>query len=76
MGRLGTQHGPEVWGMFGSVGPLGQVIKLSMRAAKWAVGPPDREDRPQAVLSRACRKLEELVKKLGDDWHGRRDSHG
>jgi hypothetical protein len=49
--------------MFGSMGPLGQVIKLSMRAAKWAVGRPEREDRLRAVLARTCRELEELVKK-------------
>jgi DNA-binding PadR family transcriptional regulator len=59
----GRNTGPEVWGMFGSLGPLGQVIKLSMRAAKWAVGRPEREDRLRAVLVRTCRELEELVKK-------------
>jgi DNA-binding PadR family transcriptional regulator len=56
----GRNYGPEVMAMFG---PLGELIKASFRAAKWAAAKPEREDRLRAVLSRTCRDLEQLVKK-------------
>lgn len=59
----GRNTGPEIWSLFGSMGPMGQVIKLSMRAAKWAAGKPEREDKLTAILRRTCSDLEGLVKK-------------
>ena len=56
----GRHIGPEVMAMFG---PLGELIKASIRASKWAAGRPEREDRLRAILTRACRELDELAKK-------------
>ena len=59
----GRNCGPEVWGMFGDMGSLGQLIKHTVRAAKWAAGRPEREEKLRAILTRASRELEELAKK-------------
>jgi DNA-binding PadR family transcriptional regulator len=59
----GRNCGPEVWGMFGDMGSLSQVIKQTMRAARWAGGRPEREEKLRAILARACRELEELARK-------------
>jgi len=59
----GRNCGPEVWGMFGDMGSLSQVIKQTMRAARWAGGRPEREEKLRAILARVCRELEELAKK-------------
>jgi len=57
----GRNCGPEVWGMFGEMGSIGRLIKLTMRAAKWAGGRPEREEKLRAILDRACREMEQLT---------------
>jgi DNA-binding PadR family transcriptional regulator len=59
----GRNCGPEVWSMFGDMGSLGQLIKHAVRAARWAAGRPEREEKLRAILSRTSRELEELAKK-------------
>lgn len=56
----GRCSGPEVVAMFG---PLAELIKASLHAAKWSAGRPDREDRLRAILTRTCRELQDLAKK-------------
>ena len=43
------------------MGSMGRLIKLTMRAAKWAGGRPEREEKLRAILDRACRELEQLT---------------
>lgn len=56
----GRTCGPEVMAMFG---PLAELVKTSFRAAKWAAGRPEREDKLRAILTRTCRELDDLAKK-------------
>ncbi len=56
----GRYYGPEVMAM---AGVLAELVKNSFRAAKWAAGRPEREDRLRGILTRTCRELEELAKR-------------
>jgi len=49
--------GPEVIAIFG---PVGGLVKSAFKAAKWAAGRPDREERLRAIILRASRELDEM----------------
>jgi DNA-binding PadR family transcriptional regulator len=51
--------GPEV---IAFTAPLAHIVKSTLRATKWAVGRPEREERLRAILTRACSDLDELSK--------------
>ena len=51
--------GPEVFAVFGVVGGM---VKSAFRAARWAAGHPDREERLRAIILRASRELEDLIR--------------
>jgi DNA-binding PadR family transcriptional regulator len=55
----GQFMGPQVVALFG---PLGALIKATMRAAAWTAGRPDREDQVRSVLQRAATDLDNLQK--------------
>jgi DNA-binding PadR family transcriptional regulator len=42
------------------LGPLGEVLKSTMRAAKRAAGNAEREDRLRTIIRRFCKELDEL----------------
>jgi len=54
--------GPETMVFAGS---LGVVLKSVLRAAKWAGGNPQREERLRTIIRRFCRDLEEFSKGAG-----------
>lgn len=51
--------GPEVFTVFGVVGSM---VKSAFTAARWAAGSTEREDRLRAIILRASRELDDLVK--------------
>jgi DNA-binding PadR family transcriptional regulator len=53
----GNCIGPETMAF---VGPLGEVLKSTMRAAKWAAGRPGRDDRLREIIRRFCKELDGL----------------
>ena len=55
----GQCMGPET---IAFVGPLATVLKSTMRAAKWAAGQAEREERLRSIIRRVCRELDELSK--------------
>ena len=55
----GQSMGPEV---IAFVGPLGAVLKSTMRAAKWAAGRPERDAKLRAAIERMCKELDDLTK--------------
>ena len=55
----GRCMGPEVFAIFG---PVGGMVKSAFRAARWAAGRAEREERLRAILLRASRELDELIK--------------
>ena len=57
-GDWGQWMGPEAFTVFR---PLASMVKATFRAAKWAHGRPDREQRLTAIIEKVCRELEELA---------------
>ena len=55
----GQSMGPEIMAF---MGPLGSVIKSTMRAAKWAAGRPERDKRLRDLIQRICGDLDHLAK--------------
>jgi hypothetical protein len=53
----GHSAGPESFTFFR---PLGALVKATFRAAKWAAGDPQREERLTEILEQTKRALEEL----------------
>jgi DNA-binding PadR family transcriptional regulator len=53
----GESAGPESFTFFR---PLGSLVKATFKAAKWAAGDPQREERLTEILERTKRALEEL----------------
>jgi len=58
-GDWGQSAGPESFTFFR---PLGLLVKTTFRAAKWAAGDPDREERLSKILEETRRALEELYR--------------
>jgi DNA-binding PadR family transcriptional regulator len=56
-GDWGQWAGPESFAFFR---PLGSFVKATFRAAKWAAGDPEREERLAEILEQAKRALDEL----------------
>jgi DNA-binding PadR family transcriptional regulator len=56
-GDWGQWAGPEAFAFFR---PLGSLVKATFRAAKWAAGDPEREERLAEILEEAKRALDEL----------------
>ena len=56
-GDWGQWAGPESFAFFR---PLGSLVKATFRAAKWAAGDPEREERLAEVLEQAKQALDEL----------------
>ena len=54
----GQCMGPETMALLGS---LASVVKATMRAARWAAGREEREEKVRSILQRTCRALEELT---------------
>lgn len=58
----------EDWGKWfspdtvGFIAPLGQIVKSTMKAAKWAAGHHDREERLRALIKQVCSEIENLTK--------------
>jgi len=53
----GQCMGPET--MF-FAGALATVVKSTLRAAKWAAGRPEREERLRTIVRRVCKELDDL----------------
>jgi hypothetical protein len=43
-------------------GPVGVMVKGALRAARWASGRPDREEKLRGIIMRTSQELEELMK--------------
>lgn len=56
----GKNFGPILMGSFG---PLGELIRSGMAAARWAAGKPQREEQLSRIFTRICREMDELRKK-------------
>jgi DNA-binding PadR family transcriptional regulator len=56
-GDWGQSAGPESFTFFR---PLGRLVKATFRAAKWAAGDPEREERLTKILEQTRRSLEDL----------------
>lgn len=52
--------GPEAFAVFGLVGGM---VKGAFRAARWAAGRPEREERLRAIILRTSHELDELIRK-------------
>ena len=52
--------GPEAFAVFGVVG---RMVKSAFRAARWAAGRPEREERLRAVILCTSQELDEMIKK-------------
>ena len=55
----GQAAGPELMAF---IGPLGALLKSTMRAAKWAARRPERDQRLRDLIQRLCRELDQLAK--------------
>ena len=55
----GQCMGPEVFAIFG---PVGAMVKSAFRAARWASGIPEREERLRGIINRTSRELDGLMK--------------
>jgi DNA-binding PadR family transcriptional regulator len=53
----GQCMGPETLAVVGS---LGAIVKATMRAARWAGGRADREEKVRGIIQRTCRELDSL----------------
>lgn len=53
----GQCMGPETLALVGS---LGAIVKATMRAARWAGGRTDREEKVRSIIQRTCRELDGL----------------
>lgn len=58
-GDWGESAGPESFTFFR---PLGSLVKSTFKAAKWAAGDPQREDRLTEILEQTKRALDDLYK--------------
>jgi DNA-binding PadR family transcriptional regulator len=58
-GDWGRWSGPESFAFFR---PLAALVKATFRAAKWAAGNSEREERLQAVLDKVIHEIDELRK--------------
>jgi DNA-binding PadR family transcriptional regulator len=56
-GDWGQSSGPETFTFFR---PIGLLVKATFRAAKWAAGDPEREERLAKILEETRRALEDL----------------
>jgi DNA-binding PadR family transcriptional regulator len=56
----GKNYGPIFMGAFG---PMGELIRSSVAAAKWAAGKPERQEQLSKIFARTCREMDELTKK-------------
>jgi DNA-binding PadR family transcriptional regulator len=52
--------GPEAFAVFGLVGGM---VKSAFRAARWAAGQPEREERLRTIILRTSREIEDLIKR-------------
>jgi DNA-binding PadR family transcriptional regulator len=59
-GDWGESAGPESFTFFR---PLGRLVKATFRAAKWAAGDPEREERLTKILEQTRRSLEDLYER-------------
>jgi len=58
-GDWGESAGPESFTFFR---PLGSLVKATFKAAKWAAGDPQREERLSEILEQTKRSLDELYR--------------
>jgi hypothetical protein len=56
-GDWGESAGPESFTFFR---PLGSLVKATFKAAKWAAGDPQREERLTEILEQTERALDDL----------------
>lgn len=55
----GQCMGPETAAF---AGPVAAVVKSTFRAAKWAAGRPEREEKLRTIIRRMCRELDDLIR--------------